>query len=285
MWPSIIGVGRSCVVTSTDRTTALKGHQVWEDGRLRATCEHESKEVLAREALAREALVYKHLGEHPCILRCYGLVEIHPGVNSLLLEYSGLGDVRRFIKEETPSPLSRGRRLQMALDAAMGLSHIHKMGVQHCDMNCRNLLLFDNFGVKIADFGGSLIQGHDELEPIVYEAAAYELPCRGREFAKRPARARELFALGSAIYEIMAWRQPFEGLADDEIKGNYAAEVFPNLEGIPASHVIRNCWDEKYTNADEIAEELEALILSGDKRITGYSDTDSSESESESESD
>ncbi|KAI0460614.1 kinase-like protein [Xylaria acuta] len=271
MWWSIIGLGGSCFVTSTDKKTALKGYQVWEDGKLRAMCGHECEEVLAREAL-----VYKHLGEHPHILRCYGLEGVHPsgGINSLRLEYSPLGEVRSFIEKNRPRPPSKGIRLQMALDVATGMSHVHKMGVQHCDMTCRNLFLFDNFRVKIGDFGGSLIQGHDELKPIVYEASAYELPRRGREFEKRPARERELFALGSAIYEIMAWGQPFEGLADDDIEKNYAAEVFPNLEGVTANHIIRKCWDEQYTSADEIVESLEALIvLEAEANVGGRTNT------------
>jgi hypothetical protein len=88
MWWSIVGLGGSCFVTSTDKKTSLKGYQLWEDGELRALCQHNSEKVLAREAS-----VYKHLGEHPHILRCYGLEEVHPGVNSLRLEYAPLGDV------------------------------------------------------------------------------------------------------------------------------------------------------------------------------------------------
>ncbi|KAI0486706.1 hypothetical protein F4859DRAFT_510495 [Xylaria cf. heliscus] len=140
-----------------------------------------------------------------------------------------------------PSPLSRGIRLQTVLDVASGLNHIHKMYVQHCDLTYRNLFLFDNFLVEIGEFGGSLIKEHKPLKPIVYEESAHELPCRGREFEKRPARGGEPFALGSAIYEIMAWRQPFEGWTDDDIEKTYAAEVFPDLEKNRARHIIRKC--------------------------------------------
>lgn len=172
-------------MSSTDKKTALKGYQAWEDGELRAMCEHESEEVLRREAL-----VYRHLGEHPHILHCYGLEEVHPGVNSLRLEYAPLGDVRGFIKASKAAPPSKHIRLQMALDAARGLAHIHKMGVQHCDMTCRNLFLFDDYRLKIGDFGGSLIEGYHDPAPLITEESAYELPLRGREFEERPAREK-----------------------------------------------------------------------------------------------
>ena len=256
MWWTIVGLGGSCFVTSTDKKTALKGYQVWEGGELRAMCEHDSEEVLRREAL-----IYKHLGEHPHILRCYGLEEVHAGVNALRLEYAPLGDVRGFIKKSKAALLSMDIRLQMAVDAAKGLGHIHKMGVQHCDMTCRNLFLFDDYHLKIGDFGGSLIEGYHDSVPPITEESAYELPLRGRSFKERPARKRELFALGSAIYEIMVWAAPYEGLADKDIELKFAAEVFPGLEGVPAGHIIQMCWDEKYESSDEVVEALMALAV------------------------
>lgn len=66
-------------------------------------CGHESEEVLRREAL-----IYKHLGERPNILRCYGLEGVHTGVNALRLEYAPLGDVRGFIKKSKASHTELG---------------------------------------------------------------------------------------------------------------------------------------------------------------------------------
>jgi len=93
MWWSIVGMGASAIVSSTDKKTALKGYQVWEDGKIRASCEDDCE-----KQLAREAAIYHRLGEHPQVLLCFGLEEVHPGVNSLRLEYAPLGDVRRFIQ-------------------------------------------------------------------------------------------------------------------------------------------------------------------------------------------
>lgn len=254
MWWSIVGLGGSSIISSTDKKTVLKGYQVWEDGECRAWRETDSEKVLAREAL-----VYEHLGEHPNILRSYGLEEVHAGINSLRLEYAPLGDVRKFIKHTT-TPLTKGIRLRMALDTALGLYYIHTRGVQHCDISCRNLFLFLDYRVKIGDFGASLIEGNNEFESHICEEVAYELPLRGRDFESRPPRKRELFALGSALYEILAWAAPYEGLEDDEIEQKYAAEEFPSLKGIPAGNIIQMCWEEKYDTVDEVVGALKALI-------------------------
>ncbi|KAH8907488.1 kinase-like protein [Coniochaeta sp. PMI_546] len=257
-------LGGSCFISSPDKKTALKGYQVWEGGKCRAWCQHESE-----KELAREAFLYKHLGEHPHILHCYGLEEVHPGINSLRLEYAPYGDVRTFIQKHKEEPLPRNIRLRMALDTALGLSYVHVKGVQHCDMTCRNLFLFDNYRLKIGDFGGSLVEGHEELKPGICEEAAYELPLRGREFESRPGRKRELFALGSAIYEIMAWASPYQGLTNDEIEQKYTAEEFPALESILAGDIVRMCWHEKYDSADEVVEALKLQLQ--DVILTAFS--------------
>ena len=92
----------------------------------------------------------------------------------------------------------------MALDTATGVAYLHSRGVQHCDMSCRNLFLFDGFRVKLGDFGASLLEGR-EFKPTFCEESQYELPLRGRQFNDRTPVKRELFALGSAIYEITTW--------------------------------------------------------------------------------
>jgi serine/threonine protein kinase len=211
----LLALGGTCFITTTDHKTVLKGHQVWRDGKLylrREDCEAD---------LAREATIYAHLGSHPQILGCFGLEQHAPGVHSLRLELAPLGCVRQFIAEQPC--LSLEARLQMALDVVTSLAYMHSKGVQYCDMSCRNLFLFPGFRVKLGDFGASLLQGHG-FAPTFCEEPQYELPLRGREFRNRPPIKRELFALGSAMYEIMSWRRPFEGLSDEEVEARYARD-------------------------------------------------------------
>ena len=96
---------------------------------------------------------------------------------------------------------------------------------------------------------------------LITEESAYELLLRGRAFNKHPARKRELFALGSAIYEIMVWAAPYEGLGDEDIELKFAADVFPSLEGVAAGHIIQMCWNEKYVSSDEVVQALMALAF------------------------
>jgi hypothetical protein len=127
-------------------------------------------------------------------------------------------------------------------------------------MSCRNLFLFDGYRVKLGDFGASLLEGY-EFKPTFCEETQYELPLRGREFKDRPPIKRELFALGSAIYEISMWKRPFQGIPDEEVEMRYAREEFPSLVGNLAGPIIRKCWDEEFDSANEVLGALARLVI------------------------
>lgn len=122
----------------------------------------------------------------------------------------------------------------------------------HCDISCRNLFLFPDWFVKVGDFGNAMIDGKPSGN--VVEEMRYELPLRGRAFRKRPYIKRELFALGSAIYEIMAWEMPFPDLGTDDIEQRFRAEEFPDITDLLAGvgHIIYDCWKEKFDSASDV---------------------------------
>ncbi|KAK4031952.1 kinase-like domain-containing protein [Parachaetomium inaequale] len=151
----LLGLKATSYVTTTDNKTVLKGHQVWRDRKYyigRDDCEDD---------LAREAVIYAHPGDHPQILKCFGLEEHCAGVHSLRLELAPRGCIRQFIAEHPFQPPPPRTRLRMALDVAMGVANLHFRGVKHCDMSCRNLFLFDGLRVKPGDFGALLLEGHN----------------------------------------------------------------------------------------------------------------------------
>ncbi|KEY68160.1 hypothetical protein S7711_08348 [Stachybotrys chartarum IBT 7711] len=242
------------IVQPDDFTTVLKSYQA---------CQHlvncqACKRTVETEIL-REAAVYKYIPPHPQILYCYGLEETRdPGVHGLRFEFTRFGDVRTFIRQTRESPPPMETRLRMSVDVAKGLSHLHSQGVQHCDLSCRNLYLFKEYRVKIGNLSGGMVAGNDELKPVVREEAAFELPLRGRAFKDRPVRARELFALGSTLYEILFWEHPCDGYRDHEITFLFELGYFPHTG--TTKDLFHRCWFEKYQSADELVTTLESML-------------------------
>lgn len=74
---------------------------------------------------------------------------------------------------------------------------------------------------------------------------------------------RELYALGSAIYEITEWKCPYADVAD-RMNVNIWAIVeggtMPQLsEDNVARDIILGCWENRYTSSAHVSESLEAL--------------------------
>ncbi|PVH69375.1 kinase-like protein [Cadophora sp. DSE1049] len=254
----ILGTGSSGIVSvyELDPTCILKGYEVWHEGRcLRRFDPVED----SRATLAIEDTVYKRLGSHAHVLKYDGQVSIAKDRCSLKLERAE-GDLRGLMLKCT-APAEQ-IRLKMAIQISCGMAHIHSKNVFHCDFSCRNIFVFEDWLVKIGDFGGSKI---DSQEPRGAEEVRYELPLRGRVWQARDYTKRELFALGCAIYEIMAWKMPFAELTEAQTEKNYANEVFPDTDGLLVGDIIRACWNEEFETAKDVERALrEQLVASQD---------------------
>lgn len=221
--------------------------------------------------MVREDTIYRHLGSHPLILQSFGLREVWPGVHSLCLEMAPFGCIRLHTQNSLspvnlPLPKLQSpplkARLRMALDIAKALDYVHSCGVLTCDLSCRNIFLFPGFRVKIGDFGGALLEGHNFRNDQTYEGR-YQLPLRGGDFDDLDMVKQELFALGVAIYEIVTWRRPFDDLEEDSCEADvkYAREEFPPLESDnPVGPVITGCWMEEFNTAEEVVHQLEDCL-------------------------
>ncbi len=106
----------------------------------------------------------------------------HPGVHALRLELAPLGTVRDLIQKKLPSdPLPEQTRLQICRDVADGsLTSTH--GACGTRILVFGTLYSLTYRIKIGDFGGSIIEGHESSFPVmVAKEVQYELPCRGRD--------------------------------------------------------------------------------------------------------
>lgn len=114
-----------------------------------------SSEAICSTSLKNEKQVLDLLGDCPQIISCFGdgcSVEKHGKFYNLFLEYASGGSLADRIQ-------SRGGGLpefeirRYAKTILEGLRYIHDKGFVHCDVKPRNILVFDDGDVKIADFG------------------------------------------------------------------------------------------------------------------------------------
>jgi serine/threonine protein kinase len=83
----------------------------------------------------------------------------------------------------------------------------------------------------------------------------------------------DIFALGSAIYEMVTGHEPFPELdsLDDsheaEIRARYKSGRFPVLDPQLGGGVVHKCWAGRYGSASELADDLRKLIEQKNERL------------------
>ena len=114
----------------------------------------------ASRRLGIEARAFKAIGEHPNIVKSYGMVETRLGP-ALVLEripgdtLSRLIDKMQFSlgKFMPETEASMALCIHLAHQLLSGLDHIHQKNVQHGDINPRNLIVTPDGTLKIIDLG------------------------------------------------------------------------------------------------------------------------------------
>ena len=108
--------------------------------------------------------------------------------------------------QSTDQPLEERQALGIIAATAKGLQAIHDIGVVHRDLKPSNILLGNDGGLKICDFGlAALIESQDSLSLGSVRYMAPEL------LKSEPADERaDLYSLGIIAYEMLAGRGNFD---------------------------------------------------------------------------
>ena len=112
------------------------------------------------------------------------------------------------------------------------------------------MLLDSSDAIKLADFAGSSIDDSDV-------SINYEVRSRLPNVSK-PNKKSDIFALGSAMYEMATGHRPYEKLSYSTIQSLYRKGEFPkDVDEIPElGKVIRKCWERRYDTAWDVVRAL-----------------------------
>ncbi len=106
--------------------------------------------------------------------------------------------------------LVRGKELKIISQAADSIAYIHSRGVIHRDVCSKNILIDDNGGVKLIDFGLAFAKsGSHRSAGERSGTPSYMAP--EQVLAMNTDERTDIFSFGVVMYEILSGNMPFPG--------------------------------------------------------------------------
>ena len=159
---------------------------------------------------------------HPHINRVLDFGINADGVPFLVMDYAHHGSLRMIYPVRQTLPLNA--IINYAGQIADGLHYIHWRGLIHQDIKPENLLIGQNYQVKISDFGIA-IAARDALASAYSIVAGTPLYMAPEQIRGEPCFASDQYALAVVIYEWLSGTTPF--------KGSWPAIAYQHLQATP----------------------------------------------------
>ncbi|GFP88128.1 serine/threonine-protein kinase ctr1 [Phtheirospermum japonicum] len=165
----------------------------------------------------REVAIMKRL-RHPNIVLFMGAVTEPPNL-SIVTEYLSRGSLYGLLrKHNTREVLDEKRRLSMAYDVANGMNYLHNHNppIVHRDLKSPNLLVDENYTVKVCDFGLSRLKANTFLSSKsaagTPEWMAPEVLCNEPSNEKS-----DVYSFGVILWELATLQQPWDNLTPMQV--------------------------------------------------------------------
>ncbi len=158
-----------------------------------------------------EANMLKKL-RHPNIVMLMGVCMAEEEL-CLVTQYMPRGSLRDVLNTTS---LEYKVMLKMAIDAAKGMNYMHLFDppIMHRDLKSHNLLVDENYGVKVTDFG--LAKFHNEDKNMTFCGT---LPWTAPEVfeAKGYTTKADVYSYGIVLWELWTRQEPYQGLNKAQI--------------------------------------------------------------------
>lgn len=173
------------------------------------------------------------------------------------------GDLHTILRKN--SQLTWIQRVQFAIDAAKGMAYLHSLDppVLHRDLKGVNLLIDDNFTVRIADFG--LSKALPECVSSRSSSALGTLNWLAPEVLSQECSyttKADIFSFGMVMFEIATNSTPFSGLSPLQIVRSLDCGRRPTIPDNICddyARLISKCWAQDYNMRPEFDEILVIL--------------------------
>ena len=158
-----------------------------------------------KSTVKREFIVLKKLN-HPNIVKLHDLI-VDTNYNNIyfVFDYFKNGDLAKFLDNK---PLKEKYCKKYSKQLADGLQYLIKNDILHRDLKPQNILLTDDYNIKIADFGFARKVDKDMLLNTLCGSPMYMAPeiINKQDYSIKS----DLWSVGIIIYQMIYGRVPYE---------------------------------------------------------------------------
>ncbi|CAE5956910.1 unnamed protein product [Arabidopsis arenosa] len=182
---------------------------------------------------------------HPNVVFFLGAVTRPPNL-SIVTEFLPRGSLYRIL-HRPKSHIDERRRIKMALDVAMGMNCLHTSTptIVHRDLKTPNLLVDNNWNVKVGDFGLSRLK-HNTFLSSKSTAGTPEWMAP-EVLRNEPSNEKcDVYSFGVILWELATLRLPWRGMNPMQVVGavgfqNRRLEIPKELDPV-VGRIILECW-------------------------------------------
>jgi len=202
---------------------------------------------------------------HPHVILFMGACTRLPDL-CIVTEFLPRGSLWDVLHTQPPVPLEWRHIVKMATDVARGMSYLHsaKPPILHRDLKSANLLVDENFNVKVSDFGLSRVQAHHYT--MTGHCGTYQWMAPEVIASQRYTEKADVYSYGICLWELLTRALPYGELQPMQaamavLNQSLRPTIPPNTPPL-FSKLVRSCWHqdpEKRPPFDQILTQLRYL--------------------------
>ena len=211
--------------------------------------------------------------DHPNIVKLYGQGSWEKGLYIAMEFIRGIS-LRQFIQQKS---LSHRRAIEIILQVAYALCHLHTHGVIHRDLKPENILITESGEIKVIDFGIAQLQGEPTDERITQTKRMMGTPTymspEQKEDPLTVTYATDIYSLGIIAYELILGRlshgvihlallsKTLRSIIDKTLKTDPKERYQDIVDFITdISHYLKTLSDQKEEAPEEVSDEVLDMI-------------------------